>query len=410
MVSVPTVGLPRFFYAIRKRPDTARRMIQEGTNVNKLFGVSAPLHYAIHECNLHLVQLLLEYGANVSPKNSSGTTPLLVACTVEKKSYSFCELLLKRGADCNFTNFENVTPFLKALQYQALKVVKLLLDHGADIAVVDNRGSTALHYAAQNPHVEVLEFVLDQGFDIEYCDSYDQSALFYAAYNKNFDGCELLLKRDAIVNRTSSFTGLTPLTDAICPRDKPTGQEVSVVRILLEYGAEVTQKGLRIAAGGNDGVMNTLMQHVAKMELLNSGISVDIRKIIDTENCYKRYYQTFLQELERLKTTKFYSNLSVFNILMDSETLISRYSKNKELVRAFTKIDFNNKFPIYFNYLKRRFGSEVEKQRFREAAAEILSDLLVFNGPSHPVIQNILCYLSVEDFQFLCSNFAAINV
>lgn len=62
-----------------------------------------------------------------------------------------------------------------------------------------------------------------------------------------------------------------------------------------------------------------------------------------------------------MKQTKFYNNESVLNVLEGSDKVLAGYARNEELVKALEKNDFDNKFPIFFHWLQRRFDDIVRK-------------------------------------------------
>lgn len=382
--------------------DSALHFVQEFKNKR--------LYYNVQKHNLHLIQLLLDHGADASYKLEDGETPVSAAVSVRKdyECSAMCKLLLEKGAECDTRIVRTgATPLLLAFAEQSLNIVQLLLDHGADITATDILGHTGLHYAAVNPRVDVLEFALSQGFDIERGNYNDYSALAWTVNYYIYENCELLLRRGAMVNRVSVQTGWMPLCMAIQPRFAYNGQENRVVQLLLEYGAEVTTNSLEVGSLSDvsDGIRNVLMQHMAKLECLNWGITQDHRKIIENRGCYKGYYGTCLQELNEMKTAKFYHNVSAYNICMGSDKVLSGFARNDELVKALEENDFSDDFPIYFSCLRKRFYAEVEKQKLRNIAAKILSNLFMFNHPSHPVNHAILRYFTDEDLKFLCSTF-----
>lgn len=394
--------------------DIVRGMIENGTDINESFNNLTPLLYAItQKCSLRVVQLLLDHGADASYRRRDGITPLFAACSVKTstvKCYRLCSLLLEKGADCNLrTHVDGPTPFLRALQMQTLRVVKLLLDHGADInAVVGERGWTALHCAAQNPHVDVLDYILDLGrFDVESRDGHGYSALFWAALHDNAEACEFLLKRGALVNKMNiASVKVDPIAWKIHFGAKYTSQSAEIVQLFLEYGADVPEMALRIAASvrGRDDIRNALMRHMAKLEYLNLSVKESLRQIIQSKDCYKGYYQACLQELDNMKATKVYDNVSILNILMDSNNLISRYARNTMLVKALEDVDYNAKFPIYFAWLKKRFYAKVDRQSSQNTAALIVSKIFSFNSPVHLVNRNIVRYFNDSDLKFFGSN------
>lgn len=386
--------------------------LKQVTDVNELFYGRTLLHHAVLKGNLKLAQTLLEHRADVSVKDRDGQTPLFVACSIRsKESYDFCKLLVDNGADCNSQHFGGTTPFHRALERQFLNIVELL-DYLADIRAVDHLGKTSLHYAACNRHVDVLEFALNQGLDIERVNVNGNSALHYAAKFGTSKSCELLLKRGAMVDKRTPL-GKTPLVNAAVRVSGLNRKKAEIVQVLLDYGADVTteyrgQSILRLAASreGNraetDDVRNVLLRHMARMRYKNLTISQDDRQMIENDHHYRTYYQRCSQEFEIMKETRVYNNVSAFSIFMGSQKVISGYARCEELVRALEKNDYHDVFPIYFALLKRRFDAAVRRQRLLHTAANILSNAFVFNGPAHPVNQNILTYFRDGDLNFLC--------
>lgn len=99
---------------ITKNVDSVRRMINAGivVNVHITGDKQTPLHYAVFNADFPMIRLLLEYGADVTMKDSRGRSPLHYACTgyMVHISDSY-ELLLEEGADCNDKNLDGITPF-----------------------------------------------------------------------------------------------------------------------------------------------------------------------------------------------------------------------------------------------------------------------------------------------------------
>lgn len=152
-----------------------------------------------------------------------------------------------------------------------------------------------------------------------------------------------------------------------------------------------------------DDIRNALLQHIEKLQYLNLSVKENLRHVIENEACYREYYRNCLRELKTMKSMKLYDNVSVFNILVDSDQVLSRYARNKGLLKALMSKNFDNYFPIYSAWLKRRVYTQIMKRRLRNMAATVLNNLLVFNHSSHPAIQNILPHLTYEDFKYLCS-------
>lgn len=107
---------------------------------------------------LALIRLLLENGAEVEARNSSGQTPLLYSAYAGFRRA--VELLLEKGASFRYQDRNGRTPLHYAAREGQAAVVELLLSKGADPALKDGQGLTPLEYAAQRNRLAVLEVFL----------------------------------------------------------------------------------------------------------------------------------------------------------------------------------------------------------------------------------------------------------
>lgn len=101
------------------------------------------------EDNVHIVQFLIQCGANVHKKNLWGLTPLHVyACAQHLLNQTECmQVLLNAGANINARDNEDMTPLHRAVQVGCLETVNYLLVNKADVHVRDRQGNTPLHNA-----------------------------------------------------------------------------------------------------------------------------------------------------------------------------------------------------------------------------------------------------------------------
>lgn len=399
--------------------DLVREAIKNGADVNGMYNGNAPLHRAVKKADLRMVQFLIENGADPCVKvGSTDATPLHLACANQTgDTYEIIKLLLECGVDCNARTrtLTKATPILKAAGLSSNpRNIKLLLDYGADINALNALGDNVLSHAARNS-LEMVEFILDQGL-IDVKSYSDWPPLFSAILHDKVEVCELLLKRGVSVNKANRASN-SPLVVAV--RLKKCEQ---MVRVLLRYRANVFDRNrvgvsiLKLADvhPNYDNVKKLLIERMAELELLGSSINDDDRELIENSHVYKRYFnehrEACMQEFQTMKDTKIYDNIPLYTIFMGGRQKMCGYARNKELIEALEAQDYENKFPIYFGLLKRRFLVEVEKQKLRSAAAEILSTLLQFNDPIHPVIQKILDYLRDGDLQFLIGTFDAFTI
>ena len=107
--------------------EEVRRLIEEkNSNVEQN---NRSLHRAIEYGHRDIVALFLTHGADIETKNSTGDTPLLLACKTNGR----------------------------------LSIVKLLIEQGADIHAVDGGGNSCLHVACMFGDKEVMELLLKHG-------------------------------------------------------------------------------------------------------------------------------------------------------------------------------------------------------------------------------------------------------
>ena len=77
------------------------------------------------------VKLLLKLGANLNVRNKSGDTPLHIA--VEEGRIEIVEILLEAGADIQVEDHENNTPLHLAAIRGSLGIIASLVDAGASL-------------------------------------------------------------------------------------------------------------------------------------------------------------------------------------------------------------------------------------------------------------------------------------
>ncbi|KAF3406321.1 Ankyrin repeat and protein kinase domain-containing protein 1 [Talaromyces pinophilus] len=124
-----------------------------------------------------------------------------------------------------------VSPFLRAVQCNNVRVVEILLDFGAPLEVTDERGWTALMIAAWNKYCEILQLLIARGADVDARDYRKRTALHNLAAweqsNLDNDVLDLLLSHIRDVDAQDQ-RGRTPLHWACA-----TGKLSLVKRLLL---------------------------------------------------------------------------------------------------------------------------------------------------------------------------------
>jgi len=84
-----------------------------------------------------IIELLLEYGANVDARDTGNPTPLYRASRNLNGLLESVRILLRHGADVHIRGVVGWTPFQTATWKSRSEVAQLLLEHGAVGEYVD---------------------------------------------------------------------------------------------------------------------------------------------------------------------------------------------------------------------------------------------------------------------------------
>ncbi len=122
--------------------------------------LSTPLLKAIQNKNIELIiEQVSSDKLSVNAKdNDMGLTPLMLASIANEPI--LINLLLEYGADINAADNDGWTALMWAAQFGQLEAIQILLDNKADINAIDNVGWTALMIASQVQTKEVVELLL----------------------------------------------------------------------------------------------------------------------------------------------------------------------------------------------------------------------------------------------------------
>ncbi|PKA56999.1 E3 ubiquitin-protein ligase KEG [Apostasia shenzhenica] len=121
------------------------------------------LHLAIAGRRSDLVQLILEFGADVDAGSSAGSTPSPLEAAAAAGEASIVELLLARGASTERSSGSAFGPLHHASMGGHAGVIKMLLLKGAAAESPAADGRTALHLAAEGRRRDCAEELLTAG-------------------------------------------------------------------------------------------------------------------------------------------------------------------------------------------------------------------------------------------------------
>jgi len=136
-------------------------LLDYGADVNAVdtYTKWGSLHFACNDDHVECAKLLIANGADVNLKGSDNWTPLHHSCN---NSNSECtQLLISHNANLEAREWYGKTPLHFACHAGSLECVKMLVEEGADIHAKGNNDWTPMHYARDRNRNEVIEFLRD---------------------------------------------------------------------------------------------------------------------------------------------------------------------------------------------------------------------------------------------------------
>ena len=224
-------------------------LIKAGADPNTIYPTrgrsydrDVPAFFAVvsHGCSLKLIKVMLEHGANPNFLDDRGRghaacqnqkSPFMLACATG--DLTLMQLMLDYGADINLRNRAGTCPLIGAPR--SPEMFDFLLAAGANInAPINSDNDTLLMKLVKDPKKESLvEYLLAHGADPNQTNSLGYTALHHATCAKNTEkNIELLFKYKARPNVTEHNFNRTPIYMA-CDKG-----HWSLVPCLVKHGAD----------------------------------------------------------------------------------------------------------------------------------------------------------------------------
>ncbi|KAK4880295.1 hypothetical protein RN001_008441 [Aquatica leii] len=221
-------------------------LVVGGAQINKL-QLYTPLHCATIHKRVDLVDLLLSLGATIDAKDTTGNTPLHLACQVYC-NIPMIEKLLQHGASMTATNANGDTPLHCALKSDLPNIARLFLPRkrnellvslhngnyrqNVDLDAQNNEGDTPLLLAIKHKHTGLIYELLASYVDVNIINKAGNSCLHYAAENQNCAVLTELIYNYICLNGLNA-DGETPLLVAL------KSGKMNLAKTLIERGADV---------------------------------------------------------------------------------------------------------------------------------------------------------------------------
>jgi ankyrin repeat protein len=167
-------------------------------------------------------------------KQINGTYPLSLAC--ESRSLPLVQAMVERGADLKVRTVDGSSMLWAAVNSDSLPIAKYLIEKGADPKVLEADGETLL-WAAQTK--EMVDFLIAAGVDPKQRDKSGDMAIHAACRKSRKEVIERFLDLGISIEEKGNW-GMPPLHFAVTTA---TGDPRSVVRMLLQRGANINSRG-----------------------------------------------------------------------------------------------------------------------------------------------------------------------
>ncbi|MDX9787484.1 MAG: ankyrin repeat domain-containing protein [Desulfobacterales bacterium] len=138
---------------------------------------------AVYENDVDTVLQQLEKGVNVNARDDTGQTPLHIT-----QNKAMAEMLIKKSADVNAVDPENMTPIFN----KEIELSKILVEAGADINFKSKRGNTPIIWYAYSGYTEGIQYLVSLGASVNVKNSDGQTAYDVAEKFSHFNLLEYL--------------------------------------------------------------------------------------------------------------------------------------------------------------------------------------------------------------------------
>ncbi|ELU17946.1 hypothetical protein CAPTEDRAFT_27268, partial [Capitella teleta] len=181
-------------------------LIRYGADINRETEEGlTPLHIACSAGNRCMIKFILDgHYTDIDRRDNHGNSPLnfSILNVVDQKTLDeIMDLLIQYGADVNVVDEKGNTSLHTICMNGKLNAAKKLLGkHDADVNIPDVNGITPLHFASNGGHIHIVEWLIEHKADLNTRNNKMNTPLHEAIYKRHRAIVNILIKSGADVN------------------------------------------------------------------------------------------------------------------------------------------------------------------------------------------------------------------
>ncbi len=332
-------------------PDMLRQALQNGGNINGLYGRETMLTYALHKKRWDIAKLILQTpGVDV---NKRGTyeddfgfwtrTPLILAAGMGQAD--IVSMLLKMGAAPNTKDSSDNTPeargstaLIKAAQTDQADVIRVLVTaKGVDVNARNRDGMPALWFVAEAEDFASVKLLREHGASANIANNEGHSILATTFQHKRYDVVDYLVAQGADINHIDR--GLTPLDEVILSLKSDNRRTIyAFLEHFLTFKPNLDlQKSLPGGLGGVPALhLATQFGHAdAVALLLDHGAKIDLKS--QARGATALHYAVYANQPEVAKVLIAHkANLEATEVNGGTPLSMATYLRKPEMVKLLT--------------------------------------------------------------------------
>ncbi|KAF9636705.1 hypothetical protein BFW01_g7601 [Lasiodiplodia theobromae] len=253
-------GTALYRAVINKHADVCRLLLNRGASANCSGDQGPALGVTVRNKDMEVVKLLVEHGADVNGLIDDGAHTILYRAILTKGSLEIIRYLLDNGAEINSIR-SGKRLLWRSIFGDDAEIVRLLIKKGADVNFTISDGWTPLHASYEN--AVMTKILLEAGASVDRLrNGNGESALFLASWYNQPDVVQILLGHNAQVDLRCRTPDDAEFTALYCAT---VNGHAKVARILLEAGADVNYHDksasvLHAAAMHGEEILRTLLE------------------------------------------------------------------------------------------------------------------------------------------------------